>query len=58
MWPSRSAVPSAASVFPIILAAVVTAYGNAGYGLGFLVFTLFAIANIVLNWLGMMRKAN
>ena len=45
-------------VFPIILAAVVTAYGNAGYGLGFLVFTLFAIANIVLNWLGMMRKAN
>ena len=47
-----------AFVFPIILAAVVTAYGNAGYGLGFLVFTLFAIANIVLNWLGMMRKAN
>lgn len=44
-------------VLPPVLGAIVALYPGNGFGLGFLVFTVLSLANMLVNYLGMIRPA-
>ena len=43
-------------VFPPLMGSLVDMYPETGYGLGFLIFTVFAVLVMVINYFGMIRK--